>query len=134
MLKYIADNDLSIEFNVNYIGQYLAKTYECSFNYPERFDIEEMVIRIIDETKIQEKNLFGLPTLNYKEIDQKLRRNTGIFGCEESFLFRREEQELKSILETLFEIKFEGRNVREEVPEIRSALTRVPNNFITLSR
>lgn len=48
IIQYLKDFELPIEFNVNYIGQYISKLYQLPYDTSIRFDIEELIIRIID--------------------------------------------------------------------------------------
>ena len=72
-----------------------------------------MVIRILDETKIQEKSIYGVLTNQIQGIDEKMKKNTQILGCEESWIFKKEEAENERIMETLGYIKFDNSDPRD---------------------
>jgi hypothetical protein len=72
-----------------------------------------MVIRILDETKIQEKSIYGVLTNQIQGIDEKMKKNTQILGCEDSWIFKKEEVENERIMETLGYIKFDNSDPRD---------------------
>lgn len=108
--------------------------------------------RIFDETKINDKQLYGIPL--YKQsialalagigrggveidknwIDEKVRNNYQLLGCEESYLARMNADLIENAFNMLAEIRFLGKSVKEEVSDIRLALARLPTSPIIFNR
>ena len=55
-------------------------------------------------------------------------------GCEESYLEQLNKKEVENIFEVLGRIKYYSRSAKEETPEIRNVLSRMPANVLIFNR
>ena len=134
LLKYINEYSIPLEFNVNSMGEYLGYVYSSQLDYRSQLDVRDVVSRVIDEAKIFDKQVFGVPTDPVEGIDSKIANNFQVLGFEESYNERRNIREAEHVLEVLGKVKYHNRSAREEVPDIRAALSRVPTNVLVFSR
>lgn len=81
------------------VAAYLGRLYSGPLETPERTDVQELTERIIDETKIFEKVIYGIPIhkhsialaiagigragieINKNWIDQKILNSYHLLGC-----------------------------------------------------
>lgn len=82
------------------IAAYIGRVYSSPLDSPERRDVQELMDRIFDETKINDKQLFGIPLhkqsialafagigrggmeIDKNWVDEKIRNNFQLLGCE----------------------------------------------------
>ena len=112
----------------------MAHLYCGQLDSRSQLDIKDVISRIIDETKLFDKQIFGVPTDLIPGIDKKMESNWQVLGLDESYLEKKHQKAAQNAFEVLGKVRYYNRSAKEEVPEIRAALSRIPVNVLVSNR
>ena len=70
----------------------MAHLYCGQLDSRSQLDIKDVISRIIDETKLFDKQIFGVPTDLIPGIDKKMESNWQVLGLDESYLEKKHQK------------------------------------------
>lgn len=134
VLQFICEHNVPVDFNVGTIADYVALQYRTLLDISSQLDVQEVVTRIVEETKLLDKQVFGVPTSPTPGMQHKINKNHLILGQCESAIDNRNKEYSSNALDVVGKIKYFNRSAKEEVGDIRAALNRLPANVLVFSR
>ncbi len=115
MIQYVEDDFIPTEFNVDNMGQFIAKIYSSSCPSALAKEAQDLFERLLDESKIHDRTIYGLQVQVTVNIEENIQHMAGFSGITEAEFKRRNNLTYKNTISTVYDLLYNEVEVKTKL-------------------